>query len=98
MPKQDQKLAAPDFRPLGDRVLVKPTEADEMTETGIFLPGSAQEAPLTAVVVAVTREEDKIEPGDVVAYPRHYGTPITLEGTDYLIFDAEDLLGIVGRK
>lgn len=92
------------FKPLGDRALVKIVEREEQTASGIVLPDTAKEKPQTAEVVAVG--EGKLDDngqrvpldfsqGDVIVFAKYSGTEISLEGDDYMILDADDILGIV---
>ncbi|MBN2120043.1 MAG: co-chaperone GroES [Candidatus Omnitrophica bacterium] len=92
------------IQPLGDRVLVKPLEAEERTKGGIVIPDTAKEKPQEAKVVAVgkgRRDGDKVLPlevkvGDKVLYGKYSGTEIRdKEGEDYLILREEDILAIV---
>ena len=92
------------LRPLGDRIVVKPLEQDEQTQSGIFLPETAKEKPQEGKVLAAGpggRKEDgeriAMEVGidDVVLYARYSGTTIKLEGTEYLILKETDVLAIV---
>lgn len=84
------------FRPIGERALVKPIEQEEMTASGIFLPQTAKEKPQTARVVATgTSNGATVYEGDTVIFARFSGTKIRLDDEDYLILDADDLLGVV---
>ncbi|MBX6762393.1 MAG: co-chaperone GroES [Rubrobacteraceae bacterium] len=85
------------FKPLGERALVKLVEREEKTESGIVLPDTAKEKPQTAEVVAVGEFEDgvKVNPGDVVVFAKYSGTEIKLDGEEYMILDADDILGVV---
>ena len=85
------------FKPLGERALVRVVEREETTASGIVLPDTAKEKPQTAEVVAVGESEDgvKVSEGDVVVFAKYSGTEITLEGEDYMILDADDILGVV---
>ncbi len=85
------------FKPLGDRALVRLVEREETTPSGIVLPDTAKEKPQTAEVVAVGEFEDgvKVSEGDVVVFAKYSGTEITLDGEDYMILDADDILGVV---
>ena len=85
------------FKPLGERALVKIVEREEQTTSGIVLPDTAREKPQTAEVVAVGEFEDgiKVSEGDVIVFAKYSGTEISLEGEDYMILDADDILGIV---
>ncbi len=85
------------FKPLGERALVRVVEREEKTASGIVLPDTAKERPQTAEVVAVGEFENgkKVSQGDVVVFAKYSGTEITLEGEDYMILDADDILGVV---
>lgn len=84
------------FKPLGDRALVKLVEREEKTASGIVLPDTAKDKPQTAEVVEVGEgEEVKVSQGDVIVFAKYSGTEIGLDGEDYLILDADDILGIV---
>ncbi|MGH3146874.1 MAG: co-chaperone GroES [Rubrobacter sp.] len=85
------------FKPLGERALVKIVEREEQTASGIVLPDTAKEKPQTAEVVAVGEFEDgiKVSEGDVIVFAKYSGTEISLEGEDYMILDADDILGTV---
>ena len=87
------------IKPLGDRVLVEPAQAEEVTAGGIIIPDSAKEKPLKGNVIAVgngTKDEEMIvKAGDVVLYGKYAGTEIELDGTKYLIMRQSDILGII---
>jgi chaperonin GroES len=84
------------FKPLGERALVKAVEREEKTASGIVLPDTAKEKPQTAEVVAVgDAEEVKVSQGDVIVFAKYSGTEIKLDGEDYMILDADDILGVV---
>jgi chaperonin GroES len=85
------------FKPLGERALVQIVEREETTASGIVLPDTAKEKPQTASVVAVGQFEDgvKVSEGDVIVFAKYSGTEISLDGEDYMILDADDILGIV---
>ena len=85
------------FRPLGERALVRMIEREETTPTGIVLPDTAKEKPQTAEVVAVGEFENgsKVSEGDIIVFAKYSGTDITLDGEDYMILDADDILGVV---
>ena len=85
------------LKPLGERALVKVVEREETTPSGIVLPDTAKEKPQTAEVIAVGEFEDgvKINQGDVIVFAKYSGTEITLDGEDYMILDADDILGVV---
>ena len=92
------------FKPLGARALVQLIEREQTTASGIVLPDTAKERPQTAKVVAVgSGKTDKdgqtvsveVSEGDVIVFAKYSGTEITLEGEDYMILDADDILGVV---
>ena len=85
------------FKPLGERALVQIVEREETTASGIVLPDTAREKPQMAKVVAVGQFEDgvKVTEGDTIVFAKYSGTEISLEGEDYMILDADDILGIV---
>jgi chaperonin GroES len=92
------------FKPLGARALVQIVEREETTASGIVLPDTAKEKPQTAKVVAVgegklnndgQRVSVEAAEGDVIVFAKYSGTEISLDGEDYMILDADDILGIV---
>jgi chaperonin GroES len=92
------------IKPLDDRVLVKPDEPEERTESGIILPDSAQEKPLTGEVVAVgpgklndsgERTPVSVQPGDRVFYGRFGGTQVELNDEEHVILRDSELLAKV---
>ena len=94
------------LKPLGDRVIVSPNEDDEQrTASGLVIPDTAKEKPVTGTVLAVGPGElnddgDRIPvdvaPGDTVVYSKYAGTELKYEGEEYLILASRDLLAIVG--
>ena len=86
-------------KPLADRVLVKPAEAEEKTASGIIIPDSAKEKPLKGEIIAAgkgTKDEEMVlKPGDHVLYGKYAGTEIELEGTKYLIMRQSDVLASI---
>ena len=84
------------FKPLGERALVRVVEREEKTASGIVLPDTAKEKPQTAEVVAVGDDDDvKVSEGDIIVFAKYSGTEISLDGEDYMILDADDILGVV---
>jgi chaperonin GroES len=93
------------IQPLGDRVVVKPLEAEEKTKGGIILPDTAKEKPQEGKIVAVgkgklldngTVQAPEVKVGDRVLYGKYSGTEITTkEGEELLIVKEEDILAIV---
>ena len=87
------------IKPLGDRVLVQPLEAETKTASGIIIPDTAKEKPQKGNVVAVglgTKENPiTLKVGETVLYGKYSGTELKLEGKDYLIMRESDILAIV---
>lgn len=87
------------IRPLQDRVVVKMAEAEETTQSGIILSGSAKEKPDFAVVVEVgTGTADvkmEVNKGDKVLISKYSGTNVKLGGEEYIIVKMEDILAVV---
>ncbi len=87
------------IKPLGDRVLVQPTAAEEVTMSGIIIPDSAKEKPLRGKVLAVgngTKDEEMLlKAGDEVLYGKYAGTEIEFEGEKYLIMRQNDVLAVI---
>jgi chaperonin GroES len=90
---------AVNVKPLADRVLIKPAEAEEKTKSGIIIPDTAKEKPQKGTVVAVgpgkKDEPTTVKKGDEVLYGKYAGTEINVEGEDYLIMRESDLLAII---
>lgn len=86
--------------PLGDRVVVRQIEAEEVTASGIVLPDTAQEKPLRGTVLAVgegrwengTRVPLDVAAGDEVIYSKYGGTDVTVDGEELLILRESDIL------
>ncbi len=91
------------IKPLADRVVVKLTEAEETTKSGIILTGSAKEKPQVSEVVAVgpggivdgNKVEMYVKPGDKVLTGKYSGTEVKVDGVEYTILRQEDILAIV---
>jgi len=87
------------IKPLGDRVVLKPLEAETTTASGLIIPDSAKEKQQKGTVVAVgngTKDEPMtVKVGDVVLFGKYAGTESELEGADYLIMRESDILAIV---
>lgn len=94
-----------DLRPLGDRVVVRPTERQEMTAAGIVLPETAQRETQRGVVLMVgegprspwTGEVAKmnIAAGDEIVFSRHAGTELSVDGEDLLVLREPDIVAVV---
>jgi chaperonin GroES len=84
------------FKPLGDRVLVKVKEAETKTASGIIIPDNAsKEKPTTATVVAVSGDVEDIKVDDTVMYGKYSGTEVSIDGEDYLVLETSDILGVL---
>ena len=87
------------IKPLADRVLVEPLEAETKTASGIIIPDTAKEKPQKGNVVAVglgTKENPiTVKVGQTVLYGKYSGTELKFDGKDYLIMRESDILAIV---
>lgn len=87
------------MKPLADRVLIEPAEAEETTASGIIIPDTAKEKPQRGSVVAVGQgkkdEPLTVKVGDQILYGKYSGTEITVEGKDYLIMRESDIFAIL---
>ena len=87
------------IKPLADRVLIKPADAEEKTAGGIIIPDSAKEKPLKGDVIAVgkgTKDEEMVlKEGDKVLYGKYAGTEIELDDIKFLIMRQSDVLAII---
>ena len=93
------------IKPLEDRIVVKPLEAEQTTASGLVIPDTAKEKPQEGEVLAVGpgRIDDKgnrvpvdVQVGDRVIYSKYGGTEIKHRGQEYLILSARDVLAVVG--
>ncbi len=93
------------LKPLGDRIIVEPVEAEERTLSGIVLPDTAKEKPQEGVVVAVgtgrildngTRVALEVKVGDRVVFAKYGGTEIKVDAKDYLILAERDIYAVKG--
>jgi chaperonin GroES len=91
-------------KPLADRVIVKPLEAEEKTAGGIIIPDNAKEKPQKGEVVAVgvgkvadngEKVGMELKKGDKVLYGKYSGTEVNIEGQDYLIMRESDVLAVI---
>jgi chaperonin GroES len=101
------ELKVANFRPLGDRVLVRRVKEEEKTRGGIIIPDTAQEKPQEGEVVAVgpgARDEDgeriplDVQVGDRILFGKWSGTEVKLDGEEFLIMKESDVMGIVDGK
>jgi chaperonin GroES len=93
------------IKPLGDRVLIKPADAAEVSKGGIIIPDTAKEKPQEGKVVAVGTgkldENGKVVPfnvkkGDLVLLPKYGGTEVKIDDVEYQIVREDDILGVIG--
>jgi len=92
------------IKPLADRVVIEPDEAQEVSAGGIILPDTAQEKPQQGKVVAVgpgkvsdagTLIESAVKKGDTVLYGKYSGTEVTIDGREYSIMRESDILAVL---
>lgn len=83
------------LQPLADRIVMEQLEAEETTASGIVLPGSAQEKPKMAKVIAVGKDVKEVKEGDSVIYKSYGPDEVKVDGKEYLIGKEEDLLAVV---
>ena len=87
------------MKPLADRVLIEPKEAETKTASGIFIPDTAKEKPQQGTVIAVgpgkKDEPMEVKVGDVVLYGKYSGTEVAVEEKKYLIVKQSDILAIL---
>ena len=85
--------------PLHDRVIIKPSPAEEKTAGGIIIPDTAKEKPQRGTVIAAgpgkKDEPVSVKKGDTVLYGKYSGTEIRIDGQDFLILREGDILAIV---
>ena len=95
------------IKPLEDRILVQPLDAEQKTQSGLVIPDTAKEKPQEGTVVAVGPgrwDEDgekriplDVAEGDTVIYSKYGGTEIKYNGEEYLILSARDVLAVVNK-
>jgi chaperonin GroES len=95
------------LKPLDDRIVVKPNEAEQTTASGLVIPDTAKEKPQQGSVIAVGPgrwSDDKgahtplsVQVGDTVLYSKYGGTEVTIDGQDLLILTSRDVLAIVEK-
>jgi len=93
-------------RPLEDRILIKPTEPETKTASGLYLPEAAKERPMQGTVVAVgpgllldngERAPVNVKKGDTVVYGKYAGTEIEIKNTKHVIMRESELLGVMAK-
>jgi len=94
------------IKPLEDRVLVAPLEAEQTTASGLVIPDTAKEKPQEGRVMAIGpgRTDDKgkrvpmdVAEGDVVIFSKYGGTEVKYDGQEYLLLNARDILAVVSK-
>ena len=94
------------IKPLEDRILIQPLEAETTTASGLYIPDTAKEKPQEGKVVAVGpgRVDDSgkripldVAEGDVVIFSKYGGTEVKYEGQEYLLLNARDILAVVSK-
>ena len=87
------------IKPLADRVLIEPKEAETKTASGIFIPDTAKEKPQQGTVIAVgpgkKDEPMEVKVGDIVLFGKYSGTEVAVEEKKYLIVKQSDILAIL---
>lgn len=87
------------MKPINDRVVVKPAQAEEKTKGGIIIPDTAKEKPQRGEIVAVGPGKDgnlmTVQVGDIVLYGKYAGQELNYEGNDYLIMREDDILVVL---
>ena len=87
------------IRPLADRLLIEPKEAETKTASGLYIPDTAKEKPQQGVVIAAgpgkKDEPMEVKVGDQVLYGKYAGTEVTVEDKKYLIVKQSDILAIL---
>jgi chaperonin GroES len=91
------------IKPLGNRVLLKPSTGDEKSSGGILLPDSAQRRPNEGTVVAVgpgktlddgSRAQIQVKEGDVCVYSQYAGTEVKIDGDEYILIEDDQILAV----
>jgi chaperonin GroES len=94
------------LKPLEDRIVVEPLEAEQVTASGLVIPDTAKEKPQEGKVLAVgpgrfddkgTRVPVDVKVGDVVLYSKYGGTEVKYSGQEYLVLSARDVLAIIEK-
>jgi chaperonin GroES len=92
------------IRPLQDRVLVRRVKEEEKTKGGIFIPDTAKEKPVEAIVLAVgngkllengTLRKLDVKPGDRILFGKYTGSDVKIDGEETLILREDDILGVI---
>ncbi|MBN1575227.1 MAG: co-chaperone GroES [Chitinispirillaceae bacterium] len=91
-------------KPLSDRIIIRPLEAEQKTAGGIIIPDNAKEKPQKGEVIAIgagkiadngQKIDMSLKTGDTVLYGKYSGTEVSIDGTDYLIMRESDVLAVL---
>ena len=91
-------------KPLSDRIIIRPLDAEEKTAGGIIIPDNAKEKPQKGEVIAIgtgkiadsgQKIEMTLKAGDKILYGKYSGTEVSIEGTDFLIMRESDVLAVL---
>jgi chaperonin GroES len=89
-------MAKINIQPMGARVLIKPIEQEGKTASGLLLPETAREKPQTGLVIAIGDDEDiKLKVNDKVLFAKYTGTEFKMDGSEYLLLEANDVMAKV---
>jgi chaperonin GroES len=103
---EEEGIMSVSIKPLEDRIVVLPVEAEQVTASGLVIPDTAKEKPQEAEVIAVGpgRVDDKgnripvdVNVGDKVIFSKYGGTELKYNGKEYLVLSARDVLAVVVR-
>jgi chaperonin GroES len=104
--KVEVDIVSVNIKPLEDRIVVKPLDAEETTASGLVIPDTAKEKPQEGEVVAVgpgrfndnggDRVPMDIKVGDKVIYSKYGGTEVKYSGEEFLVLSARDVLAVIG--
>ena len=84
------------IKPLGERILIQEVKQEEVTKSGIVLPGTAsKEKPITGEVLAVGNEVSEVKVGEKVIYEKYTGTEVKDGDVEYLLIDMKNILAVV---
>jgi chaperonin GroES len=92
------------IKPLSDRIIVRPAEAEEKTASGLIIPDTAKEKPMKGEVIAIgagkIADDGKLikmelKVGDKILYGKYSGTEVVIDGTEYLIMRESDVYGVI---
>ncbi len=92
--------------PLHDRIIIKPSQPEEVTKGGIIIPDTAKEKPMQGEVIAVGKgrinDDGKVTPlqlkaGDIVLYGKYAGTEVKIEGDEFIIMRESDVFAVVNK-